>query len=117
MSLHPKKKSDMGKDWMQRRLDRSKKIHPEYHKYDVLEYADEIFSFAAARRAFVLMHPQHIPSMPAFADKYPDMKLIIAHLGSKEHVDAIVAAKNGYTTRIPFVASKEIKEKAKSVFF
>lgn len=29
----------------------------------------------------------------------------------------IVAAKNGYTTRIPFVASKEIKEKAKSVFF
>ena len=29
----------------------------------------------------------------------------------------IVAAKNGYTTRIPFVASAEIKEKAKSVFF
>ena len=29
----------------------------------------------------------------------------------------IVAAKNRYTTRIPFVASKEIKEKAKSVFF
>lgn len=29
----------------------------------------------------------------------------------------IVAAKNKYTTRIPFVASKEIKEKAKSVFF
>ena len=29
----------------------------------------------------------------------------------------IVAAKNGYTTRIPFVASKEIKEKARDVFF
>ena len=29
----------------------------------------------------------------------------------------IVAAKNGYTTRIPFVASKEVKEKAKDVFF
>ena len=29
----------------------------------------------------------------------------------------IVSAKNGYTTRIPFIASKEIKEKAKSVFF
>lgn len=29
----------------------------------------------------------------------------------------IVAAKNGYTTRIPFVASKEVKEQAKSVFF
>ena len=29
----------------------------------------------------------------------------------------IVAAKNRYTTRIPFVASKEIKEQAKAVFF
>ena len=29
----------------------------------------------------------------------------------------IVAAKAGYTTRIPFIASKEIKEKAKDVFF
>ena len=29
----------------------------------------------------------------------------------------IVAAKMGYTTRIPFIASKEIKEKAKGVFF
>ena len=29
----------------------------------------------------------------------------------------IVAAKAGYTTRIPFIASKEIKEKAKGVFF
>lgn len=29
----------------------------------------------------------------------------------------IVAAKNGYTTRIPFIASKEIKAKAKEVFF
>ena len=29
----------------------------------------------------------------------------------------IVAAKNGYTTRIPFIASKEIKEQSKGVFF
>ena len=29
----------------------------------------------------------------------------------------IVAAKNGYTTRIPFIASAEIKQKAKDVFF
>ncbi len=29
----------------------------------------------------------------------------------------IVAAKNGYTTRIPFAASKEVKEQAKGVFF
>jgi LemA protein len=29
----------------------------------------------------------------------------------------IVAAKQGYTTRIPFIASKEVKEKARDVFF
>ncbi|MCM1441622.1 MAG: LemA family protein, partial [Roseburia sp.] len=29
----------------------------------------------------------------------------------------IVAAKNGYTTRIPFIASKTIKEQANGVFF
>ena len=29
----------------------------------------------------------------------------------------IVAAKKGYTTRIPFIASKEIKEQARGVFF
>ncbi|MBQ1264769.1 MAG: LemA family protein [Oscillospiraceae bacterium] len=29
----------------------------------------------------------------------------------------IVAAKNGYTTRIPFIASKEVKQQAKAVFF
>jgi LemA protein len=30
---------------------------------------------------------------------------------------AIVAARAGYTTRIPFIASKEIKAKAQGVFF
>ena len=29
----------------------------------------------------------------------------------------IAAAEEGYTTRIPFIASKEIKEKARDVFF
>ena len=29
----------------------------------------------------------------------------------------IVAARNGYTTRIPFIASKEVKEMARGVFF
>lgn len=31
MSLHPLKKSDMSKGWMQKRLDRPKRIQPEYH--------------------------------------------------------------------------------------
>ena len=32
-------------------------------------------------------------------------------------VNMIVAPKNGYTTRIPFIASKETKDKARDVFF
>ena len=32
-------------------------------------------------------------------------------------IKQMVAAKNGYTTRIPFAASQETKEKARSVFF
>jgi len=71
------------------------KIHPDYQGYNILDYADRVFSFANARKAAVLMHPQHIPQMPAFADRYPDMKLIIAHLGGKEWVDAILAARHG----------------------
>ena len=41
------------------------------------------------------MHPDKIPEMVRFADKYPNMNLIIAHLGSVEHVDAIKSAKHG----------------------
>ncbi len=32
-------------------------------------------------------------------------------------VKMIVAAQEGYTTRVPFIASKEVKEKARDVFF
>lgn len=71
------------------------KIHPTYHGYDVLEYGDTIFSFAAKHRATVLMHPQHIKEMPVYADRYPEMRLIIAHLGSLEHIEAIGNAVHG----------------------
>lgn len=71
------------------------KIQSFEQKYDIREYADELFSFANEHRTVVLMHPHHISQMLPFADKYPDMKLIIAHLASKEHVDAIANAKHG----------------------
>jgi len=71
------------------------KIHPDYHGYQITEHGDALFSFANAHHAVVLMHPQHLPLMPAMADRYPDMKLIIAHLASKEHVDAIRDARHG----------------------
>ena len=71
------------------------KIHPDGHGYDIMEYGDAIFSFAHEHKAAVLMHPQHYEDMPAFADKYPDMKLILAHLGGMRHIEAIEKAKYG----------------------
>lgn len=71
------------------------KIHSVYHKYDIDEYADKIFSFADELGCFVLMHPDKISNMVQYADKYPNIKLIIAHLGSVEHVKAIQSANHG----------------------
>ena len=71
------------------------KIHSPMHKYDIVSYGDKIFSFANEMKAVVLMHPDKIGEMTRFADKYPDMKLIIAHLGSMAHIDAIKTAKHG----------------------
>ncbi|MBQ8657849.1 MAG: amidohydrolase family protein [Clostridia bacterium] len=72
------------------------KIHPELHKYEILDYADEIFAFANEHKTTVLMHPPAtIVKTAAVADKYPDMNLIIAHLGVMEHIDAIANAKHG----------------------
>lgn len=71
------------------------KIHPSYHDYDILEHGDALFSFAQDREAVVLMHPQHILEMPALADRYPGMKLIIAHLRTPEHVEAVATARHG----------------------
>ena len=71
------------------------KIQSFEQKYDIREYADALFSFANKHKAVILMHPHYIRQMPSFANKYPNMKLIIAHLGSKEHIDAIANAKHG----------------------
>ncbi len=71
------------------------KIHPSYHGYDIEEYAEALFSFAAGHGTVMLMHPQKIEKMPFWADRYPEMKLIIAHLGSTAHVEAIRNARHG----------------------
>lgn len=71
------------------------KIHSPMHGYDIGAYGDKIFSFAHEMKTTVLMHPHKIGDMPRFADKYPNMKLIIAHIGSRAHIDAIKAAKHG----------------------
>jgi len=71
------------------------KIHPSCHGYDIEEHGDAVFGFANKMKAVVLMHPQKVDKMTAFADRYPDMKLIIAHLGSETFVEAIRNAKHG----------------------
>lgn len=60
------------------------KIHPSYHGYTISEYADKIFSFADAEGCVVLMHPDNMDDTLLFANKYPNMKLIVAHLGTNE---------------------------------
>ena len=71
------------------------KIQPVEQQYQILDYADELFSFANEHKAVVLMHPQQILKMPSFVNNYPDMKLIIAHLSSKAYAEVIASAKYG----------------------
>lgn len=84
------------------------KIHSPYHGYSICDYADDVFGFANERCAAVLMHPDNIGKMVEYADRYPQMKLIIAHLGSIEHIDAIAEAKYGniYTDTSGIASSK-----------
>ena len=86
-------------DQIQRRIGDEKvlgiKIHSVGHKYDICEYADKIFSFANELGCFVLMHPDKVPLMPKFADRYPNMNLIIAHIHSVDYAEAIRNAKHG----------------------
>ena len=69
------------------------KIHSILHNYRFSDYSDEIFSFAKSLNAWVLMHPDNITETSAAADKY-NVKLINAHLGGAEHVNAIANSNN-----------------------
>lgn len=81
------------------------KIHPEEHGYPIKEYGDAIFQFAAERRAVLLTHSGELNSLPQdfvpFANCYPEVTLILAHLGcshdkDKTHqVRAIQASQKG----------------------
>ena len=71
------------------------KIHSPCHNYPILEHCDKIFSFANERSLTVQMHPDHILDMPAVCDRYPNMRLIIAHLGSEDFVEAVKNSKAG----------------------
>ena len=61
------------------------KIHPEMHRYNIKEKGDTIFAFAALHKTVVLTHSGEERSKPEdfveFANNYPEMRLILAHLG------------------------------------
>ena len=81
------------------------KIHPDAHGYPIREWGDEIFAFCQEHGAVLETHSGEPMSMPEdmvpFADKYPGVRVIAAHLGfgsdgCVEHqVRAIQEAKHG----------------------
>jgi hypothetical protein len=62
------------------------KIHPTDHTYEIRDYGDKIFDFAARHKAIVITHSGCPGSFPEdfiyFANRYPDVPLILAHLGN-----------------------------------
>lgn len=83
------------------------KIHGEEHTYYLDEHGEAIFAFAAKHKAVMLAHSGCAHTMPMefvpFADQYPEVKLIVAHLGHTHEsngdptnqVRAILASRHG----------------------
>jgi uncharacterized protein len=67
------------------------KIHPEQHKYHIKDHGRAIFEFAAARQAVVQSHSGCPLTQPVdfvqFADDFPEVKLIVSHLGNNYDED------------------------------
>ena len=61
------------------------KIHPEEHIYKISEYGEKIFKFAAKMGTIIETHSGEVNSLPEdfipFANNYPEIKLILSHLG------------------------------------
>ena len=62
------------------------KIHPTEHAYEIRDYGDEVFEFAACHKAIIMTHSGCPGSFPEdfipFANRYPNVPLILAHLGN-----------------------------------
>ncbi len=85
------------------------KIHPVLHKYDIQDYGDAVFEFAAAHHALVQTHCGEPGAFPEqfvpFLDRWQDVTLILSHLGcdsdgspSPRHLAAVrrSQARNAY---------------------
>lgn len=62
------------------------KIHPEEHGYQISDHGEALFSFFEDVKVPVMTHSGCPNSLPAaflpFADKYPQVRLLLAHLGN-----------------------------------
>jgi len=61
------------------------KVHPELHEYAIADCGQAIFAFATRHGAIVTTHSGQERSLPMdyvpFADAFPEVRLILAHLG------------------------------------
>lgn len=72
------------------------KLHPPYNNYNLEDYAKKIFDFAAEFNTVIQIHPQGFAThIVPWADKYPQLNFIQAHLSEHGQVEAIKAAKHG----------------------
>ena len=71
------------------------KLHSRAQGYDIEKHGDKLFSFANEMGATVVIHPDRTEILPDFCNKYPNMRLILAHLEGPLHVNAIKKAKHG----------------------
>ena len=76
---------DQAADLVQRPRCVGVKIHPELHEYKIKEHGPKLFEFAARHRLIVAAHSGQSRSMPEdfvpYADDFPEVRLILAHLG------------------------------------
>ncbi len=75
------------------------KLDPQTHKYTLAEFGDKIFSFASDFGATIVTHPEENATwILPYADKYPDVNFIVAHMCSwlgRAYADAIEQSKHG----------------------
>ena len=71
------------------------KLHPVLHEYLIEEQGEKIFSFAQKHSAIVQIHPEKKADyILPFADSFPNVTFIMAHLGGLHHINAIKNAKH-----------------------
>ena len=71
------------------------KLHPSFNKYNLEDYAKKIFDFAAEYKTVIQIHPQGFAThIVPWADKYPQLNFIQAHLSEHGQIEAIKAAKH-----------------------